>query len=237
MCRVQPVNNLDGGAIPGSVEVFMLQFRSPLSLVLAGCRRTGERSAPVANVKPRSAFTLIELLLVISIVVIVAALAIPAVHRTIDSQSLTKSGDRLRVAMGKARVSAIRKGEVHALFYVAGGGWFDVGAMSKFQEMQTRSAQRIRYLQQHPSNYIQDDALPRGIRFAAGEVGHDSRSAEAMQTANASDEMKMVLFYPDGTAQDARIVLQNEYGELVAVELRGLTGLAKSLMLETVDGR
>ncbi len=180
---------------------------------------------------------MIELLLVIAIIVIVAALAVPAVQRTIDSQSLSKAADRIRVAMGKARVQSIREGEVYAVFYVAGGAWFDVAPLNNFQDMATRSAQRIRVIQQNPPRYIEDDMLPRGIRFAAGEVGNDSRSAEAMSSSGAGDALKTILFYPDGTAQDARLVLQNEYGELVAVELRGLTGLARSIVLENANGR
>ena len=41
-----------------------------------------------------------------------------------------------------------------------------------------------------------------------------------------------ILFYPDGTSQNARIVLQNDKGNQLQVELRGLTGIAKTTRVQ-----
>jgi hypothetical protein len=35
-----------------------------------------------------------------------------------------------------------------------------------------------------------------------------------------------ILFYPDGTASDATVVLENEYRRRIELTLRGLTGVA-----------
>ena len=46
--------------------------------------------------------TLLELLLVVAIIVVVAAVSVPIVQRTFARQALQKGADRLRVAMGQA---------------------------------------------------------------------------------------------------------------------------------------
>ena len=64
---------------------------------------------------------MLELILVLAIVIVIAALAAPAVDGTINRQAIVSATDRVRVAMGQARVKAIRTGEVHALFFQRGG--------------------------------------------------------------------------------------------------------------------
>ena len=44
-----------------------------------------------------------------------------------------------------------------------------------------------------------------------------------------------ILFYPDGTSATARIVLGNSRNHFVVVELRGLTGIARSSDLLTAE--
>ena len=52
--------------------------------------------------RSRAAFTLMELVLVVAIVIVVAALATPSIQRTFSRQALQKGADRVRVAMGQA---------------------------------------------------------------------------------------------------------------------------------------
>ena len=180
----------------------------------------------------RSGMTLLELLLVVGIMVVVAALVVPNVQRTFARQALQKGADRVRVAMGQARVRAIKNGEEYAVFYVPGGSWFNVAPFSNFKEQSTLASQRGKVAEANLQSDLEDDLLPKGIRFVAGEVSMDARSTEVLSSAAAGDAMQSILFYPDGTAQDAKLILQNEKENFVEIQLRGLTGLAKTVRVE-----
>ena len=61
--------------------------------------------------KRRDGLTLIEILLVLAIVIMVAALALPAMNGTFDAQRLTRAADMVRSDWSRARVEAIRSGQ------------------------------------------------------------------------------------------------------------------------------
>lgn len=180
----------------------------------------------------RSGLTLIELMLVVAIMVVVAALVVPNVQRTFSRQALQKGADSVRVAMGQARVRAIKNGEEYAVFYMRGGAWFNVAPFVKYQEQATVAGRRNRVAEANRQTEFEDDLLPKGVRFASGEVGLDARSAEVLSSAGSGSEIQSVLFYPDGTSQDAKLLLQNDKGNFVEIQLRGLTGIAKTVRVD-----
>ncbi|MEL7498093.1 MAG: hypothetical protein AAFN77_10815 [Planctomycetota bacterium] len=173
----------------------------------------------------------------IAIIVVVAALAVPAVQRTIKSQGIRNGADRIRVAMGQARVKAIRAGEVHAMFYFQNGNWFHVAPLTQFREVASLQSARERTMQTRTQKDLEEDILPQGVQFVAGQTSSDSRSAASMEdVSSAGQGMEMVLFYPDGTSQDAKLTLQNEMGDQWVIELRGLTGTASSMRIDPQSG-
>ena len=182
----------------------------------------------------RSGFSMLELMLVLAIVIVVAALAVPAVQGTVSNQAIVSGTDRVRVAMGKARVKAIRAGEVYAFFYQREGQWFDVAPLADHSQLTSQQSGGAPLSIQ--DRELNDNWLPRQVQFAAGETELDSRSDAAMESSNAPS-VDAILFYPDGTSQDARLVLQDERGRLMAVELRGLTGLAKTIRNVASNGQ
>ncbi|MFK7769189.1 MAG: Tfp pilus assembly protein FimT/FimU [Mariniblastus sp.] len=186
--------------------------------------------------KKRSGMTLIELILVMAIMVVVAALAGPAIQRTFSLQALQKGADRVRVAMGQARVRAIKNGEEYAVFFNPDGAWFDVAPFANFQEQAGRSALREKLADAREQTNYEEDLLPKGVRFASAVTSSDARSMEVISENGGGSEasMQSVLFYPDGTSQDARILVRNEKGNFVEIQLRGLTGIARTVRVEGV---
>lgn len=181
-----------------------------------------------------SAFTLMELLLVVAVLVVVMGLAAPSVNRMFQRTALDRGADRVRAAMGKARVKAIKEGDVYAVFVARGSNWFDVGPFANSKNQIARANRDRNVAEQQGNSGFQDNILPGGIRFAASEVLSNARAAEVLSGTESSSGggLQQILFYPDGTSQDASIVLQNQVGGIVEIQLRGLTGLSKSVRLK-----
>jgi prepilin-type N-terminal cleavage/methylation domain-containing protein len=179
----------------------------------------------------RSGFTLMELLLVVSIIFMVGALATPAVLQTFARQTLDKGADKVRVAMGQARVRAIRDGDIYAVFILEGGAWYNVAPFSQAKSQAVVAGQRQQLAARRQQNDLDEDLLPRGISFASNVVAIDDRAAEALGVDGSDSTIRPILFYPDGTSQDAKLVIQNEKGQFVEIQLRGMTGLSSVVRL------
>ncbi len=189
------------------------------------------RSVPIIQkhqfaIARKRGFTLLEIMLVVGILIAVSAIALPSVTRSFSVQSLQKAADRVRVAMGQARVRAIRTGDIHAVGYLPNSGWIDVASLDQISTITSEANRRIEQQQQGITSDYDDDLLPGRVVFVGGQSVSDGRSNDAMtQTANVN-QLTTILFYPDGTSQDAQLTLQNEIGQLMDVNLRGLTGIA-----------
>lgn len=184
----------------------------------------------------RSGLTLLELLLVLGIIVALAAMVLPAFGRLFISQKLDKSGDIVRAEMGRARVQAIRTGKVFAFVYNEGQSQLAVrqfdqlvqaGSIPHF-ERAGQSGQGVLADGRSSNMDYDNEELPRGVRFVAGQAIEDIRSQyEADSTGGSKGKLKPILFYPDGSSQDAQLILANERGDVIRVILRGLTGSAR----------
>ena len=99
------------------------QYRE-LGLIQDAERCESKRSAPCRCIhcrkinsrgKPKSAFTLIELLIVIVIILGVSAVAIPAIVWSTSDWQLTASAQRIQSAIALARSAAMRDGQPHGI--------------------------------------------------------------------------------------------------------------------------
>ena len=180
----------------------------------------------------RHAFTLIELILVLGVMVMIFSLAVPLATRALGTHSLRQSADLVRVAMGKARVKAIRSGEIHAMFFQINSGWYNIAPFNEIVAQEGIAARQQQLAATQAPNNFSDNRLPTGIQFASGIAVADGRSADAYnQIGSGSAQVQPILFYPDGTSQDATVYLKNDKQSIISVELRGLTGTAKTVRL------
>ena len=177
-----------------------------------------------------------ELLLVLAVVVVVLSMATPSVNRMFQRNALDRGADNVRAAMGKARVKAIKNGDVYAVFVSLGSNWFDVGPFANSKNQIGRANQDQAIANQQGNSGFEENILPGGVKFVASEVLSDARAAEVLSGTESSGGggLKQILFYPDGTSQNASVVLQNEIGGIVEIQLRGLTGLSKSVRLKSL---
>ncbi len=176
----------------------------------------------------RAGMTLVELILVIGLLALVASLMMPAVFRSLANQKLDKAADLVRSEMGRARVLAIRTGKIHALVYAPGDDRLAVEPFDSLASKLDVGANRTQVDTRESDLDFSRERLPRDILFVGGESKMDARSAfEMAQSGANSNRFIPVLFYPDGTSQDARVVLANRNGDVIMVALRGLTGSSR----------
>jgi len=193
----------------------------------------------------REAFTLLEIMLTLGIVVALAVLAWPALDRALVRQRLVKAADQVRAAWCRARVDAMESGQSYVFRYKVDGNRFRVRARATevtagqelFGDVLDASTDQSGLTEKNKSR-----PLPDGVTFLGGETAVDTRAAlvisEGDQTnAVAEGWSDPILFYPDGTTSTARLILKNENGRCIELALRGLTGtvtVGEILLVEEV---
>ena len=227
--------------------------------VVPGALRRGRRSHRIIS-QPRSerprnsrGLTLLEMLLVLGLLVLVAALAAPSVGLTLESNRLRSSGDLVRASLAKARIKAMESGRTYNFRYQPGGNgyvieaWYSpddylessaLAAGSMGGGMMSGNVPIQNPLQSPAQNPMQSSppadpqTLPESITFAGSETTTDRRAAMLMQTSatgQSIDEQwsQPIFFYADGTSSTARLVIMNARQRYITLTLRGLTGVVK----------
>ncbi len=185
----------------------------------------------------RQAFTLLEVCLVLAILIVVAAITVPALQGTLARASLENSGDLLRAAWSKARLNAMESGNIHVFRFEPNGRRFQIVALDALAAgMANDLPPAVEDDEPITSQTISlaDSSLPRGAIFSSGDISNSSQLLATMPGASDGPWSQPVLFYPDGTATDASLVLTNDQQISIRVTLRGLTGTANVADAETM---
>jgi prepilin-type N-terminal cleavage/methylation domain-containing protein len=201
----------------------------------------------------RRGYSLIELLLVLAVLVMVAAMATPAVLTVLEGTKLRKAGDQMRTEWARSRNLAMKTGRLHMFRYKLGADEYEIRpwyaeddaleSSSLVSPMDSTTAGGAAL----PAGTTQPSAtgslfsqttkkLPEGILFAFGEAQVDTRAANVDTdiAAQGVDGWSLpILFYPDGSSSTARLTLVNKRQQYVSLDLRGLTGLSQISDLQT----
>lgn len=189
----------------------------------------------------RTAFTLLELLLVLAVLVMIAAIAAPSITRAFKRQTLKKSGDLIRAEWARARTRAMTTGHVQIFRCSLGGNQYRTDAwVSASNASGIQGAAPAAALQQPVAGpgLASFEKLPDGVNFYGSESVAESRdlatdSEVAAMMGHAQE--RRIYFYPDGTSSTAQLVLFNDREQFVVVGLRGLTGASQVSDLLTRD--
>lgn len=199
----------------------------------------------------RRGFTLVELMLVMAVLVVIAAFAIPAIKGPLDNYRLRKSADKIRSAFASARAAAARTGMTHVFQYKPETGEYTIEPwttgdefieMNSLPTMNTGGAAPI--ASAPLVSPLKTEPLPTGVVFHGvltetslrdlRTISGAGDSASAIATAS-STAAPPILFYADGTSSNATVVLKNGRGVYVQIKLRGLTGQSSASKLLSGD--
>jgi prepilin-type N-terminal cleavage/methylation domain-containing protein len=169
----------------------------------------------------RSAYTLVELMLVLALFVVLGAMAYPELQGPIARQRLKSAAETIRGAWNNARSDAMMTGEIHLFRYEPGSGNY---AVQRWINADTSSSSGP----SAGSTTASDEplSLPDEVEFLAGEQV-DARAAyeaEAMSGAETGSAPS-VMFYPDGSTSTVELEIANIYDTRVRISMRGLTGV------------
>jgi prepilin-type N-terminal cleavage/methylation domain-containing protein len=211
----------------------------------------------------RKAFTLLELLLVLAILVALAGIAVPTFESMVTSRKLTESIQQLLNELKAARVAAMRTGQAQVMRatlqtrdysitpWLGGTESQDASAGATVMGTDGQVVATEKGVSGGVSTSVVDASsglkqLSSGVQFSAIETLVDSRNAlelqnsgEVMPTAGVAvttDGLSSpLLVYPDGSTTTAQIVLVDQRGRRMAIQIRGVTGQLSSFRLMSVD--
>jgi prepilin-type N-terminal cleavage/methylation domain-containing protein len=209
-------------------------------------------SSPARNVlacffrRRRDGLTLIEILLVLTLIVMASALAVPSLKTTMANQRLKKGAEAIRAAWTHARATAVKTGQTQVFLHLMNGTGFLTMPQVSPEDLIESDAQTLEqsllassYAGVGGTGIGTGSQLPDGVVFLGAEVAIDQRTASQMllhdqgapvaaNTGSSQAQWGMpVFFFPDGTTSTARLVLANQKSSMLAVEMRGLTGVVR----------
>jgi type II secretory pathway pseudopilin PulG len=178
--------------------------------------------------KRRSGTSLIEVVLVLAIVVVVAALAVPSIRGMYGSYKLNGAVDSVRSAWADARARAIEEGRPYRFAIEPEGSAFRVAPDHPDYWDGTNNVPQD---DPNGAGLVLEKSLPGGVRFTvngegamteADDASNDSFEEKTVTTSNWSPA---VIFLPDGTArEDVKVEFRVRGCKPASLQLRGLTG-------------
>ncbi len=201
---------------------------------------------PERSSRHRRGFTLMEILIVLAILVMVTAIAMPSLSALLRAQKLQSAADTVRIEWTRTHVLAMKSGRIQVFRYEIGGRKYKIEPWIAGDDELEASAQASAQVQSMqfgtpaPSQGQDSEGsadgsnqLPEGILFLAGEAQGDARDLnveEQIQQSGSggsgSQWSRPILFYPDGVTSDAWLIVANEEQSGIRVALRGMTGIA-----------
>lgn len=185
-----------------------------------------------------AAFSLVELLLVLGLLTMIAALTWPALERPFSNHRLSAAADVIRREWCLARIEAIRSCSTHAFQYTLGDRSFRTQRRAEEPDDEPWAWERREAVEpaaaalsapEAPALPSTTKTLPEHVVFGAMTMNMDLAAATAglepqLVRPVGGGWSDSICFYPDGTTSDVRLVLLNDRGSRVELTLRGLTG-------------
>ena len=187
----------------------------------------------VASHRQRRAFTLIELMIVISIMAVVMSLSIPTFYRSLEKDTLRRATMKILDAFSEARTEAIVTGQACDLvirplertFTTEAVPAADANEVPAEERMLSQAEQAIQRKKERARSAAEDTAngeqgdLPDNISIAFIGVNFvpDLQNAEQVS----------VRFYPNGTGDEFTMLIRSDQNEWRKFTMDVATGILK----------
>jgi prepilin-type N-terminal cleavage/methylation domain-containing protein len=171
---------------------------------------TSARPKPSEWNVANSAFTLIEIMIVVAIMAVIMGMTIPFARQALHKEALDKAIDDVREVCQSARTLAIMRGSMTEVVFHGRDGRFEVAGAGAGEAKDLGAAPQASGM----SGQLADD-----LAFAALRIN----GVDILKLGEA--DVARVRFYPNGTCDELRLVL-----------LRSTTSESRGLFLEITTG-
>lgn len=197
--------------------------------------------APRLRSRPAQGLTLMELMLVMGLLVIVAAVSLPALGGTLEKQKLRSAAQQIQAVWNRTHVRSMKAGQIYVFRCELGGRKYEVipwdaevtaddpqasSTMTSFGP-ETSGSGDAAFANSAPA--VIEGELPEGILFLEGDTAAEERAMaiESVMQNQVSRNVRWsrpVLFYSDGLSSDAYVLFENSRKQGIKLTLRGMTG-------------
>ncbi len=155
----------------------------------------------------RPAFTLFELLLVVALLTVLTAVAVPSISAMMNRQQFLEITGQVEQFLTNVRRSAVMSGDAHWVRYSSSDRWLAGGVLGQPASLTL----------QLPENYefSYTDIVEKLESEQLGSIG-----LEGIRLSWSPE----FCFFPDGTAEDLLFRVQNPEKREYEFSVRGLTG-------------
>ena len=175
----------------------------------------------------RTAFTLMELMIVVAILAMIAAMAAPQLMSLIRESAVFREADKVREWMGETRRFAVDTGINYEFRYELNGSGFVV--LPSEQEINIDDNGSSTTTEKYVRIYQE---LDEDIQLKAAEGADEQAETIDAERFGDLDASKLsrktwsapIIFSFDGTAQDFELRVADADGLTAVVKVRGLTG-------------
>lgn len=221
----------------------LTQNPAPKKIRLCTHKPRGATAAWHSSARP--AYTLIELLLVLAIIIMAAAAVAPSMRNFAKNSALKSAASEIRAELTRAHVQAMRTSRTQVFQYELGGRKYKIEPwIGDDDTLEGAGAPEpaITAAPQQPSPTGLNPGerqLPENIRFALGDAAIESRSERIEeQLATSSGQVtwsRPILFFRDGASVNAFVVIASDRDAAIRLDLRGLTATVKISGLKSLQ--
>jgi len=174
----------------------------------------------------RPGYTLLELVLVVTVLGIVLAISYPVVTSMYAHEKVKSAADSVRASLAKARSQAMSEGRPYKMAVVPNKGSYRIAPDSPSYWSGSGSGDQGSGVS---GSLVATQKLPYGIRFSTGGAVPAASSSMDDDTSADTEDWESwsstATFLPDGTAtEDTDITLQVSGSRPVVLKLRAMTG-------------
>ena len=211
----------------------LAQFRrhSPATAALPELREACSGLRFLRFSSARGGFTLMELLIVLAVIVLVSAIALPLIQKPLQRQEIQKAANAVRTKLFRARIGAMSSSHTYAFQYLCRSGDYRLApaddASASPGEIASNSGGPGATPDAGDGPRPESGSLPEGIHFMPDNTPDPDASDPEAENApqNSGDGWSdPIMFYPDGTTSDARFIVASDRGFAVHITLRSVTG-------------
>ncbi len=229
---------------------------NPAALPHGRRKLSGESARGISSAK-RAAFTLLELMLVLAIITVIAAITVPALGEIMERQKLRSATTRLRLRWDEARIEAMTTGQAQVFECTLETSNYTVKPLMLGSDSVNASPGAVVAvgggLVERDANgiataadtsFTEGEKLEEDMLFQACMVAGDARAYAVAQQAQqelsglnnltTNNIAQRVIFYPDGSTSTAEVQLKNSRGDVRAIQIRGITGHTRVLQVTNV---